>query len=511
MINGSNGSSFLDMRRVGPMVPVDRTLRELSAPLFRRKRFLFFSLLACLLLTVVATLYLSSIYMVTMEVLVNRERQDPTVTAEVINQTPSATPPVAEEELNSEVELLQSPDLLRQVVISTGLQEVERKSLMATISPRQADEWYVAKAVQRLGKKLKIEVVKKTNMIEVTYKSGDPQLAYSVMDKLAGLYLEKHLTVHRPTGSFDFFAKETEKYKQALADSEMHLASFGKTEGVVAPDVERTDLAQVAMNSVAAFHQAQQAAAADERRITEEEAKMKQTPARSPTQAVSNAASLLLQQLEANLLAARVKRTQLALKYDPSYPLVQEADQEIKETQTAIAEAEKTQYVDQTTDRDPTYELLREDVAKTQADLSSQKATAAALKVSVQSIQEEMVSLDQKSVKQADLLREVKADEANYLLYLSKREQERTSDALDQKRIGNVAIAVPPIMPILPAYSPMLVLAVGCFLAVCLSFGGVFVTDYLDSSFRTPAEVFEILRIPVLASLPKQSLLTQTN
>jgi uncharacterized protein involved in exopolysaccharide biosynthesis len=56
-----------------------------------------------------------------MEVLVNRERQDPMVTAEVVNQTPSATPPVAEEELNSEVELLQSPDLLRQVVISTGL------------------------------------------------------------------------------------------------------------------------------------------------------------------------------------------------------------------------------------------------------------------------------------------------------------------------------------------------------------------------------------------------------
>jgi uncharacterized protein involved in exopolysaccharide biosynthesis len=120
-------------------------------------------------------------------------------------------------------------------------------------------------------------------------------------------------------------------------------------------------------------------------------------------------------------------------------------------------------------------------------------------------MQEEMVSLDQKAVKQADLLREVKADEANYLLYLSKREQERTSDALDQKRIGNVAIAVPPIMPILPAYSPILILAIGCFLAVFLSGCGVFVMEYLDSSFRTPAEVFEILRIPVLASLPKHS------
>jgi uncharacterized protein involved in exopolysaccharide biosynthesis len=121
-------------------------------------------------------------------------------------------------------------------------------------------------------------------------------------------------------------------------------------------------------------------------------------------------------------------------------------------------------------------------------------------------MQEEMVSLDQKALKQADLLREVKADEGNYLLYLSKREQERTSDALDEKRIGNVAIAVPPVMPILPAYSPIVVLAVGCFLAAFLSICGVFVMEYLDSSFRTPAEVFEVLGIPVLACVPKRAI-----
>ena len=43
----------------------------------------------------------------------------------------------------------------------------------------------------------------------------------------------------------------------------------------------------------------------------------------------------------------------------------------------------------------------------------------------------QIVDLDQKAVKQSDLLREAKANEANYLLYLSKREQEKTSDALD--------------------------------------------------------------------------------
>ena len=195
----------------------------------------------------------------------------------------------------------------------------------------------------------------------------------------------------------------------------------------------------------------------------------------------------------------------LPLKYDPSYPLVQEADQEIAQTEAAVAEAKKTNYVNETTDRDPTYELLREDIAKTQADLASQRGSAAALQHSIRSIQEEMVSLDQKAVKQADLLREVKADEANYLLYLSKREQERTSDALDQKRIGNVAIAVPPVMPILAAYNPLIVMVVGCFLAIFLSVSFAFVMDYLDASFRTPAEVFETLKVPVLAYMPKQN------
>ena len=68
-------------------------------------------------------------------------------------------------------------------------------------------------------------------------------------------------------------------------------------------------------------------------------------------------------------------------------------------------------------------------------------------------MQLQMVDLDQRALKQADLLRDTKANEDNYLLYLSKREQERASDALDQKRIANVAIAVPPVIPALPLAS----------------------------------------------------------
>jgi uncharacterized protein involved in exopolysaccharide biosynthesis len=493
------------LRKTQSAAPRDPTLRDLIVPLFRHKRPLAISFLLFLVGTIVAATVMSGQYKASLEILVNRQRLDPLVTAESTVQTPPNPPPVSEEEINSEVELLKSSELLRRVVLANGLQEHEEKTLLASLLPRQKDDWYVARAVERLSKKLGTEVVKKTDMIEVSYKSSDPQIAYGVLNKLAALYMEKHIAVQRPTGSYEFFSKETERYRQALAESEMRLASFGNTEGVAAPDVVRTDMAQEVVNSVAALHQAQQAIAADEHRIRDEQAQLNATPSRSSTQQVSNTADVLLQQLETTLLSVQIKRTQLALKYDPSYPLVQEADQEIAQTQAAIAEAKKTQYVNQTTDRDPTYELLREDIAKTQADLASQKATAAAVERSTRSLHKEMVVLDQKAVKQANLLREAKLDEANYLLYVSKREQERTSDALDEKRIGNVAIAVPPTVPVLPAYNPAVILPIGFLLAVFGSAAVAFAAEYLDPSFRTPGEIAEILRIPVLASVPRLS------
>jgi uncharacterized protein involved in exopolysaccharide biosynthesis len=263
-------------------------------------------------------------------------------------------------------------------------------------------------------------------------------------------------------------------------------------------------MAQQVVNSVAALHETQNKIAAEKQRIQDQEARLRATPDRSLSQEATDSAQGLLQKLQGDLLAAEIKKTQLTMKYDPGYPLVQEVDQEIAQTQAAISDAEKLQYVDRTTDRDPTYELIREDIVKTRADLASHQALAAALQDSIHALQTETVELDQRAIKQADLARDVKTNEASYLLYVSKREQERTSDALDEKRIANVAIAVPPVVPILPRFSPYLVMLIGVVLAAFLAAVTAFVAEFSNPSMRTPAEVTEVLRIPVLASVPKQ-------
>jgi uncharacterized protein involved in exopolysaccharide biosynthesis len=480
------------------------SLRELAAPLFRRKRLLIITLLVVFVGITPIGLLLFYKFRSQMAILVNRERVDSVVSTGVPSQTITEPVAVAEEEINSEAELLMSQDVLEKVVLANHLQE-HKASFMDLLRPKRDEAYDVAQAVKTLARKIKVRPSTKANIINVSYSSDDPKLSYAVLNSLGDLYLEKHAEVHRPAGSFQFFSGETERYKKALDESESRLRSFMQTPGAAAPDLQRTDLDLQLSHFVGELHTTQQAIAADEKRIQSDQQQMKVTPQRATTQLASGPADLLLQQLGASLLAAETKRSQLLLKYDPSYPLVQEADRELAQTKAAFEKAEQTKYVTEDTNVDPTYELLREDLAKTQADLAAQQASLVADKTSIASMQAEMVQLAEKGLDQSDLVREQKANEENYLLYLSKREQERTSDALDKTRIENVAIATPPSIPVLPVMSPVSVIFLAFVVAAFISVAGVYAVDFFDSSFHTPGEVADILGIPVVVTISKRT------
>ena len=449
-----------------------------------------------------------------MQVVASRERSNPKVTGEQNAAVEENGLGVTSDGMVvSEVALLQGRDLLEDVVRTCNLTKPAHPAavLAAGLKPvsegmEAIDTKELERATNILASKLRVDAQKTSRIIDVKYgTSGSPETPACVLQTLGKLYLAKHLMLQRPAGTFDFFAAETERYEQALAESETRLANFGKNEGVAAPEIMRTDMAQQLVASNASLYQARQAIAADLHRLDDIRKQMSETPSRSSTVETSDSANLLLEQLQSSLLAAEVKKIQLLAKYDPSYPLVLEADAEIDETKKAIADADEAKYVNSSTDRDPTFEYLRQDKAKTEADLASEQATVAELNNTVHAMQSEMVSLDAKAVKQGALLREAKANEANYLLYLTKREQERTSDALDEKRIANVAIAVPAEVPALPSRSPISILIPGFFLAVLGGIGAGYLAELMDPSFRTPAEVEEMLNISVLAAVPKQA------
>jgi uncharacterized protein involved in exopolysaccharide biosynthesis len=491
------------VRRTVQQDPEEFSLRALAAPLFRRAKLMTVTALCAFAVLLPVGLHFLYKFRSNMSVLVNRERVDSPVTSGVPNQTITEPIEVGEEEINSEAELLLSEDLLEKVVVANKLQDRER-GWLDSILPGRDQSYYIARAVKTLAHKLKVRPSTKANIINVSYSSDDPKLSYAVLDSLASLYMEKHAAVHRPPGSYEFFARETERYKKALDESENRLREFLRNPDSQAPDLERTDLDLQLANSIGQLHTTEQAIAADQKRMGSDFEQMRVTPQRSTALVASSPPDLLLQQLGASVLAAQTKRTQLLLKYDPSYPLVQEADQELTEANSAFEKAEKTKYVTENTNADPTYELLREDLAKTQADLAAQQASLAANKASIQSMQSKMTALGERNIDQADLVRDQKANEENYLLYLSKREQARTSDALDQTKIENVAIAIPPSIPVLPILSPLAVILLSFAVAGFIAVGTAYTVDYLDSSFHSPAEVIDTLGIPVVVAMPKR-------
>jgi uncharacterized protein involved in exopolysaccharide biosynthesis len=485
------------------------SLREILTPVFRHKRLVITVFCSVILLSILAAwLWASNYYVSTMQVLVQEDRSDPAITPGQ-NAAVQTGKPITADQITSEIALLQGRDILQAVVVNCGLTEHKLWSpsdLFLPLDPVRRKAAKEERATTGLAKALNVEAEKTSHVIDVKYGAlGAPEKPACVLNNLSKLYLEKHLNLRRPTGSTAFFAEQTEKYKDALANDEAHLASFSRDEGVAVPDVIRTNMAQQVAISEANLLQAHQAISADQQRLRDLTGQLGKTPPRTLTEQTTNSANVLTDKLKAELLDAQLKRTQLLLKYEPTYPLVQEVDKEIQQTQEAIAAAEKTKYVNETTDRDTTFEFLREDLAKTQADLASQQATAAALTTGIQSMKMQMVDLDGKAVKQAALTRMAKADEANYLLYLDKREQERSADALDLRRITDVAIAVPAVVPSLPAHSPLLVLAIGFFLAIIFSVAAGSIAEYFDPSFRTPNEVADALGISVIASVPRRA------
>jgi uncharacterized protein involved in exopolysaccharide biosynthesis len=479
------------------------SMRDLLAPLFRQKRILIITLVASFVVMVPLGLLLLYKFKSQMGILVNRERVDSPVTTGVPNQTITEQIAVAEEEINSEAELLVSRDVLEKVVIANHLQD--STSWLSHILPSHDESYRVAQAVKTLARKIKVRPSTKANFIDVSYSSHDPKLSYSVLNSLAEFYLQKHAEVHRPEGSFEFFAAETDRYKKALDDAEAKLRTFAQTSGGAAPDVERADLDQQLTTSIGQLHSTQQVVAADEMRIRSDRDQMKTIAPRATTQLSSAPPDMLLQNLGTALLAAETKRTQLLLKYDPNYPLVKEADQEVAQTKAAFEKAENTKFVTEDTNTDPTYELLREDLAKTQADLAAQKASLAANQASIGNLQSQMTQLAEKNLDQTDLAREQKADEENYLLYLAKREQARTSNALDKTKIENVDVAIPPTIPVLPVMSPVMVILLALVFATFVSTMTAYAFDYFDSSFHSPSEVVDMLGIPVVVPMSKKT------
>jgi uncharacterized protein involved in exopolysaccharide biosynthesis len=478
------------------------TLRDMMAVGFRRRRLILGVFLGLFAATLLVVLLLPKQYEAHMKILVRHERAEPVVSAE--RESPMQWPtPVSEAELQSEAEFIKSTDLLRKAVAVCRLQESGGTSFWRRKG--DSDEERIARAALKLEKDLTVEPIKLTDLISVSYHSKDPQLAAKVLNSLASLYLEKHLAMRRAPGQFEFFHQQAEEYRKALSDAQEKLTSFSQAEGVVNPALEK----EISVRKVAEFEaeaKGDQATIAETRqRIAALESQLATLPKREWTEVRTSDNPQLMQTLKSKLLELELRRVELLSKFEPTYRPVQELEEQIAQTKSAIDAAEKAPLRDETTDRDPTYEALRTELAKAKTELAATEARTRAITSLIDTYRRQAEQLDRKEILHQDMVRTAKADEDNYLLYLRKEEEARISDALDQQRFSNVVVAEPATVPLRPQPRGLLFLVVGTLLAALVSVIVALFVDRWDPSFRTPEEVESFLGSPVLAAFPKHS------
>jgi len=126
--------------------------------------------------------------------------------------------------------------VLRRVVQAN---ELAGRDWLRWLRPHEGQAARTERAAKKLAGRLRVEPIKKTNLIAVSYDSPDPQVALHVVQSLTGIYLEKHMEVSRPTGQLRFFNLQTQEARRQLEEAKGKLIDFTDRHGVVMAGQQR--------------------------------------------------------------------------------------------------------------------------------------------------------------------------------------------------------------------------------------------------------------------------------
>src|SRR5438552_17694310 len=132
---------------------------------------------------------------------------------------PNLTGKTTDSIIDAEVQILTSWDLAAQVADAIG-----PKRLGAPSKEAAAGNIILA---------LQVTAAKGSDVIFISYKNRNPEMATLVLQELLSRYFVKHLEVHRSAGAFDFVTQQTDQVRTRLHQTQDALKSLRDKTGVV--------------------------------------------------------------------------------------------------------------------------------------------------------------------------------------------------------------------------------------------------------------------------------------
>jgi len=499
----------MEPMEMGPNELPRTSLRDFLRILFKRKTQILIFFCVTFFTVAVGTFLTKPTYQAVAQILVKLGREN------IYLPTSGSASPVInfnrEEQINSEIEILKSRSLAMEVLNELGPKTVYEdladgpSGILASILPSKGSTRTPAeKALLTMQKALDVQGIKKSNVIEVSFKHTDPQTAAAVVNKLSNLFLGRHLDVYKTPQSFEFFQQQSEFLKTKLNEAEVRLQALKEQYDVTALDEQQSILLQQTAQLRNGLNQTLSQVVEVENRTQEIEQQLAQIPRNIPQGEEIDHNPYLISTLEARLVELQLKEKELLAKYTEESRLVKNVRDEIEIVHRKLADNQQKRYGRTSTGVNPTYQQLQQELLRSQADFKALMAKSQAQRAQLSDYKKELDQLNRVETTYTQLQQQVDVDRQNYRLYLTKFEESRISDAMDTEKIASVSLIEPAQIPLKPV-SPkkMLNLVLGLFLGALGGLGLAFFLEYLDDSLGEIDEVEEQLQLPVLGVLPE--------
>ena len=414
---------------------------------------------------------------------------------------------VSMEDINTEIELLTSGDVIKDTVrsfmkngggggfslklpsttwcdhvvdfIKKAINEILIfVGLMERLSPFDGN-------VNLLSNSIEVEPVAMSNIILVTLTAERPKAAAVVLDRLLDTYVKHHSSAFTKEERTRFFEEQASGYRVKLEAAEKKLKEFQAKSSIV--DLAKQNEANIELLSDLRRELTEAEVLYDE--IRSRIQILRKSLAENEhdiviTEAMRTIPSIV--ELEKSITSLLVKRSEIGSNFTPSSRVYKEVESQIEVLRGEI--------------RNEIIKSIKTDELELKILLTKQKS----LKNKIDGLQGEADSLNQKERILKELEREVELFRNNYMLYASKTEEARIYSEREKLDLANVSIADKADVSVTPVFpNRILMLVISVIVGFFAALGIPFLLEFLDHRLKSPDEVEALLSLPVVCAFPE--------
>lgn len=372
----------------------------------------------------------------------------------------------------TQMKIIQSDAVLRSVAARYDL--LAREGQFKGLTP---DKVAALRASPTVLKQLRVIRPPNTYLVQISYRSTDPQLSADVANAIARSYLEHsyRIQITSATSAAGFMEKQLDELKAKMERSGEALAQFEKELNVINPE-EKTNIISARLLQLNTEYTNAQAD-----RVKKEAYFNAIKPGSVAATEISGQGEAL-EKLQEQINDAQQRFAQIQTTKGANHPEYKKSESELKQL---LAE----------------YQAARENaIQRVETDFHQSVNRENLLKDAVASTKADFDQLNTRSFEYQRLKEEAEADKKLYEELVTKIREESINAGFQNKNTAVVDNALPAPKPVFPNIKLNLLLA--AVLSSLLGVGGVLLVDSLDTTLHEPEQVRRLFHTDLLGTLP---------